>query len=260
MGRIATAVLLFLTLPAIALAQDQPTAGTSTATSAANATVSKDPQAVAVLQQTMLVTGWGAPPSDVLAQATLTSEREGSTQTSAVVLKARGQREFRNETADATFVKSGDRASVADRSGSKVVGDDSIRQLAPYYFPFFTLLTSYADADVELTYLGIEEVRGEKAYKVRLVRRSNSGGRPQPMTIFVSVATLLPLKLTYTRIASNNPNVAIECTRLLSDYRKVGWLWFPFYQEETVGGRPPRALRFESVRLNVGLSDSDFTF
>lgn len=249
MGRIVAAVVFLMLLPASTAAQDQPPSPPQ-----------KDAQAVAVLQQTMVVTGWGSPPSDVLAQASLTSERDGSTQTSAFVLKARGKGEFRNENADSTFVKSGDRASLTNRSGSKVAGNDSIRQLSPYYFPFFTLLSSYADADVQLTYLGIEDVAGEKAYKVQLVRQRDPDARREPMTVFVSVTTLLPVKLIYARIASDNPNVAIECTRLLSDYRKVGWLWFPFYQEEALGGKPPRVLRFESVQLNVGLSDSDFTF
>lgn len=238
----------------------------------AQAPAAKDPTAVALLLQMAGATGWNqlTVPRDAVATGTVTRYRGDSQDTVGITLKVKGYRQYRTEVQEAasvtTTIVSGDRAAVVKPEGTQFIPSHAALSMRPLVFPFLSDLAAATDPNVILSYLGVEDIRGESAYRIEITRQPASDDpigqaerRAGPLTVWVSATSGLPVQIEYPRVANDNPTAVRRRTRYLSDYRVVGGLAVPFRQEESVNGRVLFVLQLTQVAFNAGLSDSDFS-
>lgn len=231
----------------------------------------KDTTAFGVLSQMAAATGWSqlTVPRDAVATGTVTRYRGEVQDTVGITLKVKGYRQYRTEVQEAasvtTTIVSGDRAAVLKPEGIQSIPSHAALSMRPLVFPFLSDLAAATNPNVILTYLGVENIRGESAYRIEITRQPTSDDpigeaerRAGPLTVWVSATSGLPVQIEYPRIANDNPTAVHRRTRYLSDYRRVGGLAIPFRQEELVNGKPLFTLQLTQVQFNVGLSDSDF--
>jgi len=231
----------------------------------------RDPQAISVMSQMEAATGWGSRglPSDALASGTVTRYRGDVQDTVAVILKAKGSRLYRAEVQDPTgqliTVLNGDGAAVTTPRGTQLLPVHAALGLKPVVFPFFGGLLSFADSSCTVQYLGTETIGTELAHRIAISSKPSASApaallraRVNPLTVWVSAASFLPLQIQYTRISNDDPAASRPITRTFSDYRVIGGLAFPFHQEEFASSQPLLSLHLASVSLNTGLSDAEF--
>ena len=238
---------------------------------AAEAQVTKDPQALAVLTQMAAATGWnpGSIPRDAVATGTVTRYRGDVQEALSVTVKARGARQHRTDlqapVGQTSTIVNGDSAAAVKPDGNYFIPTHSAISMQPWCFPFFSDLTAAADPAVSLRYIGTETVAGQLAHRVEIKREPSASDplrlvrrRAGQLTVWISASTFFPIRIEYVRIANDNPTAARPGIRIFSDYRAVNGLALPFHQEEFAGGQRLYALQLNSVNFNVGLSDADF--
>ncbi len=231
----------------------------------------KDDAAMTVLSQMAAVTGWtrANAPIDVMATGTITRHRGEQQDTFPIALKVKGGRKSRTEIQDGSFlltsIVNGNRAAALTPEGTRHIPSHVAAARRPMEFPFLTDLSAPWDDDVSLSYQGTEEVRGESTHRIEIVREPPADyplrkykRRTVGLTVWISTVSGLPVQIQYNHVAFNNPHAFLPATRYFSDYRVVGGLAVPFYQEESVRGQRLRTLQLVDVQFNLGLSDFEF--
>lgn len=232
----------------------------------------RDPQAVAVLTQMTIATGWGraGTVNDLTATGNVARYFEDRQDSVQITFKVRGAQRYRTEVNDGgtltTTIVNGLRAATISSKATKFLPAQTAISMKPVAFPFLLDLTAAGDASVSVRYSGTEEVQGQVVHRVEIYREPDSNDptafirkNAAAVTVWVSATTWLPVQIQYFRIAETNPSATLARLRRFSDYRMVGGLAVPFLQEEFVEKRLLYTLRLDQVRLNVGLSDSEFT-
>jgi outer membrane lipoprotein-sorting protein len=231
----------------------------------------KDTNAYAVLAQMAAATGWSraSNPSDVLATGTMTRYRGEQQDTAGITLKARGPRKLRIElqepSSSRTSIVNGNGGILSTPEGTRRIPSHVAASEQPLVFPFLTDLAAANDDGISLSYLGIEDVRGEAAHRIEIIREPAADyparedrRKAIALTVWVSVARGVPVQIQYNLFAFDNPTSTFPATRYLSDYRRVGGLLVPFRQEESIDGEMRYVFQLSRVSFNVGLSDLDF--
>ena len=231
----------------------------------------KDPNAQAVLARMCSAAGWvgGAIPQDAAATGTVTRSSGNDTDTASVTYEAKGLREFRtqiNDSADnQTYILNQDAAVLVTPSATQNLPVQSALSEGPFVFPFFSVAVFAYEPDVAVQYIGTETVNGQQADKVDLLRKP---GASDPLTtvrsiashlvVWVSTSTHLPVQIQETHIASDNPTAVATMIRVYSDYETVNGIAMPFRQDVSMGQNALYSIQLQSVKLNVGLTDSTF--
>ena len=228
----------------------------------------RDPQAVAVLNQTLAVTGWASPPNDVVAQATVTQFKGDERVVQTVTWKARGPYALRIEV-DApdgrvTTVRNGSRGILTRGTQSGRLTGHAAATMHSIQFPFYPVMAAASEPSAQTTFRGTESVNGEEAHVIELRSRENPDNSDSPISqtgrfvLYISTGTLLPLKLDYVRLGGDNSNVVLRCSRLFSDYRRVDGILIPFHQSDLIRGQKVAEIQFTQVQLNPGVSSTEF--
>jgi hypothetical protein len=230
----------------------------------------RDPQALAVLSQMLSVTGWGSvQPQDVVATGIVTRFHGDSQDAVAIKLESLGPRMYRSDVQDQTgtitTTLNGDGASVVSSSSSRLLPSYVAIPMRSTAFPFFAGFLSFTDPSSTVTYDGIETIAGQASYRIDLAFQpagsdsvSLMRAKASQITIWISVATALPVQIEYSRTSNENPNSSRRITQTFSDYRTVGGIQMPFHQEEFGGGRTIFTLQLSAVNLNTGVASTDF--
>jgi len=238
---------------------------------AAQSPASRDSEALAVLGRMAAASGWTqlTVPVDVVATGVSVRHYGDNRSPMNVTLKAKGFRRYRTEVQDgisvSTTVVNGDRAAVLTSSGAQFFPPHAVLSMRPLTFPFLSELSTLADGDVTLRYVGTETVWGELTHRIEIGRQPAaddpwgvSRALASRITVWVSANTWLPVQIQHLRVPPGNPRLAKPFLRHLSDYRVVGGLLVPFRQEEFAKGTPIYTLQLNQVLVNVGLSDAEF--
>lgn len=234
------------------------------------APISRDPQALAALSQMLSATGWGSVQlQDVVATGIVTRYHGASQDAVGIKLESLGPRLYRSDVQDPggtiTTTLNGDAASVVSSSLTLLLPSYVAIPMRPTAFPFFAGFLSFTDTSSMVTYDGIETIAGQASYRVDLAFQP-TGSDPlslmrataSQITVWISVATALPVQIAYSRTSNDNPNSSRMITQTFSDYRTVGGIQMPFHQEEFGSGRTILTLQLSAVNLNTGVASTDF--
>jgi hypothetical protein len=122
------------------------------------------------------------------------------------------------------------------------------------------------NADWRCEYVDHEYTDGVSAHHIRFWNTYSS----LPNEVFLSQFSirdvwiddnsLLPVKLTYERTSSGGREARIPVEVHYSDYRDVGGVLYPFSINKKYNGTQWQAVEIETVEINEGLTEEDFSF
>jgi outer membrane lipoprotein-sorting protein len=224
-----------------------------------------------VLTQMASATGWNkhTVPNDVIATGTVTRLSRPSPDTVDIVVKSKGQRLFRLEVQNGSYVTivKDDQVVAQNPTGARLLPISAAISIQPFVFPFYSDLADFQDPHVVLQYASLDTVNGRAAYRVEVIRQPDASDanaarhrQVQRTTVWISADTFLPLQIATPAVAEDNPSSVATRYIRFSDYRNVGGLQVPFRQEEFVNSSPVSIIQLSDVRFNVGLSAADFSF
>ncbi len=227
----------------------------------------RDPQAVAVLQQSLRAMG-GTVPADSVATGTVVVVAGSTTENGTIRILTRGW----DQSAEQLQLPSGNRAVVYSRGLANELHGATATSLqlelvatsqSPV-FPFAILAGALTNPEVALQYVGLETLDGSPAHHIRFWNTFSSNPRFQELAEFsvkdlwIDAASGLPHKLAYDRRAGGGASPRIPAVVSFSDYRKVGGVLYPFLIQKSPNGTPWTTITVQSVSFNTGLTDSDF--
>jgi outer membrane lipoprotein-sorting protein len=113
-------------------------------------------------------------------------------------------------------------------------------------------LVNYKQKGVKVEYVGMDEVEGTDAHKLK-VTLANGDVR----FYFMDTDYFVPIKIETKRMVRGAER---EYETILGDYKEVGGWYLPFSVESGVKGSPNRQkITYEKIEANVALDDSRFT-
>jgi hypothetical protein len=117
---------------------------------------------------------------------------------------------------------------------------------------FDGILMGYKEKGYKLELSGKEPVDGKNAYRLKITMKDGL-----VRNIFIDAATFLEVKVAGT---TQREGVAIDFELMLSDYRSVDGIMFPFSFEDRQlsGGAANQKLVLEKVEFNIAIDDSTF--
>ena len=107
----------------------------------------------------------------------------------------------------------------------------------------------YITNDYKTSYLGIEKVNDESAYKIKVTKPSG-----KVSSEYYSTKTGLLLREESTETEGGQE---VSITLDYTDYRKVGTLMFPFGFTQSVSGQD-LVFKVTDMKINEGVTDADF--
>ena len=239
---------------------------------AAEAQVTKDPQALSVLTQMAASTGWNRlnVPRDAVATGNVTRYQGTTQETASFTMKVKSCRTHRVDVQDSagnrSTIVNGDSAAVVTASGAAFIPPHSAVSMQGIALPFFCDLATFSDANVSLHYSGTQNIAGQLAHRVEISRipaanepLAAAKQRASRLTVWILTANALPVQIASTTMAIDNPSAETTTIRGLSDYRRVGGVAVPFHQQvHQADGQLLYTLQLTSINFNVGVSDADF--
>ena len=240
------------------------------AQTAAPVTVTKDSQAVKLMTQMIIATGWSTAslPSDAVLSGTITHYEPTET-TLSLKMETTGPSQLRLEINDGnspktTIVNSGEGAVIRPNSTHSLPTHSALA-MRPIHLPFFSGLSAWSDPAISVAYKNVETVNGQQAYRISLTRPNITAdamgtllARASWMDVWISQQSMLPVQISYEQIGTANPNARFVEVAQFSDFRNVGGLLVPFHQEIYLGSRHLFSLQVSTVQFNVGVSATDF--
>ncbi len=226
----------------------------------------RDPQALSILLQSHAVLGAsGVGVTDSLAEGSIVCS-DGSEGT--ITLKTKGPNRLRSE------VNFGYRQviSVFRDGRGRQTADGQDRQLPiwvtkyykPFHLPAFSRLADFLQTNTNVEYVGITEVIGHPAHQVRLTAQP-TGNSPAHIEeqvsefhVFIDAQSLLLLKTLSFDFSPEIVENRSPVETYFSDYRSVEGLLVPHKIVRYVDGQKQCETSLSVVRLNVGISDSEF--
>ena len=227
----------------------------------------RDPQAVAILQQSVAAMG-GVVPSDSVAIGSVVIVAGLRTDSGTIRILSRGL----DQAAERIQTSQGSRAVIYSRGQANELEGSSVKSLqlelvvtsqSPE-FPLALLAGALNHSDTALQYLGLETLAGLPAHHIRLWNTLLSTPRLRQLAEFtvkelwIDASSRLPRKLAYDRRAARGAEPRIPVAVLFSDYRNVGGVVYPFRIEKWFNGTPWATITIQTVAFNTGLSDNDF--
>jgi len=250
----AFAILLANLLFSVSVASQQP--------------LQRNPQAVAILQQSVAAMG-GVVPSDSVATGTLVLVAGSKTEKGTIRVLTRSL----NQTAERIVTPEGQRGVIYSHDGATEIEGNSAKSLqlellassqSPC-FPLLVLASALNHPDTAFEYLGQETLGDVAVHHLRFWNTFSSEPELQHLAefsvehIWVDAVSGLPRKISYDRRAADGAEPRIPVELVFSDYRNVGGVLYPFRIEKSLNGTPWATILIENVAFNTGLSEADFS-
>jgi len=235
--------------------------------SAAPQTVASDPQALALITQSLAaMVRSGTALQDSVAQGTILWA-DGTTGT--VTVKTKGPHRLRHDIRTplkqlSYVISSGDGFGL--RNGTRfslplwVTGYQR-----PEHAPILALAADLNRPNSRITYLGVENVAGRPAHHIYIYALPTDDTAPETeqliseFHVYVDTQTLVVAKTQgylFSPEAIENRSVV---ETYYSDYRLVGDFLLPLHLARFIEGRKDSEIIFTSVEVNVGVADTEFT-
>ncbi|MCI0535401.1 MAG: hypothetical protein L0Z50_09235 [Verrucomicrobiales bacterium] len=227
----------------------------------------RDPQALALLQQSFVTMG-GTVPTDLKAIGRITIEAGGSTETGTIRLLARGLDQTAEETdiggslKNVTFSRgfAKHREREADKQASLELAVTS--QSAS--LPLQIIAAALSDPETAFEYVGVEKISGAEVHHIRFWKTFDSKPKLQHLAefsrrdIWVLAASGLPTQLSYVQRDAAGAADRFRYDVTYSDFRNVGGILQPFRIQNSLNGTPWATIEIDEVTLHNGLAESDF--
>ena len=259
MSRVAAGILSLLSLlvPTAFIAQSAP--------SAPGATLPRDPNGVAVVQQVVTALGGSAAVGQIqgcVATGNLQA-LPGSGLTSGSFTWKNSGHEFRYENPG----PSGTRIMVSGHGTpglldggrlQKFSRQAAVSNLPPHLMALF-LLRAVANPSVGAQVLGTAVVSGRQAILMQIAVGTwspNSG--PIGQRWYFDAATGLPLRVEYRIFADRDPRSSVQVAQEFADYRSISGVMVPFQITTYHDGHQDSITTLTSVAFNTAISPTDF--
>jgi hypothetical protein len=250
-------VLLSFALVAPISAEQSPT----------QATVPRDTQAVAILQQA--VAAMGGAPSDSTFNGTVTATIGSQSQTGTIQVFTLGTNQSQEVIAlpdfSQTTTYSGWMASQANGSATTQVSSQLAATSQTALFPSPLLVGALNSPDYALQYVGIENVGGAPANHIRVWNTfASSLTYFQPVSsfttrdIWLDQTSSLPVKITFTQQAASGASFKTLVELDFSNYQQSGGFTYPSLIQKSVNGTPWLTISIQTLAFNTGLQSSQF--
>jgi hypothetical protein len=228
-------------------------------------TVTKDPTAMAIVQQSLVAMGSGQNFVDVQASGTTTAYGDAGSLTQSVTLQATGAANIRTtitKPSGATRIYGTDGlAACIDGAPAEYTADLTVEGI--YFVPALSILNAYAQPDTQVQYQGTDQI-GSSIVDIVALTFTQPGAPASgayastQLSFFIDRATAFVLKIKSASIAdastSNGPTLEI----VLSQYQIFSGFAVPLDQTTSVGGVLDHELMLTSVAFNTGLDSSLF--
>jgi hypothetical protein len=231
----------------------------------------KDPQAVALVQQSLSVMGGAS-----LSASTMDSIATGTLviggpkpESFPITIKTKGTRKVRSElerpNGKGVRILNEGKAAII-RADGRVRDLTRVNTLAERvtHIPLLSLLAEYQDPAVEVKAEAPVVAGGAAAVVVlSVVAADKNDAIDSPReatrtTFLIDAATGFIAEVHYSSHAENDPLDKRPVVIRYFDYRQVSGIWVPFRQTTYLDGRLESDLVLSSVSFGVGLSDAEF--
>jgi hypothetical protein len=256
---LAFAVLIVLSVLPLSLLAQQP-AQTAIAPQ-------RDPQAIAVLRQSFAAMG-GALPADSVAAGTVTLVEGSSTNEGAIRIVTRGPDQSVEDITlpnDHRVVVYSRLAAAETRAGTtKVARLELAASSQTVDFPLPLIAWALNSPDAMASYVGLEQVNGESVHHIRIWNGFASNAALKSLSefsirdVWIDSSKFLPMKIAYLRRTAGGavPRIPVEVS--YTDFRSVSGVLYPYLIQKNFNGTPWLTITITNVKLNAGLSDTDF--
>ena len=231
------------------------------------ATPERDPQAAAILQQSIVAFAKTSP-TDSSANGTVTIVEGSTTQSGSIQILTRGAA----QTMETLNLPGGQRSVTYSNGDAKeVIGSQAtIPRLELIVtdqsadFPLPLLLWALNNSDEAFLYIGQETLNGTSTQHIQVWNTFASKprlGKLAPFSardIWFDTSSSLPLKIAFSRRAGGGAVPAIPVEVLFSNYTNVGGVLYPFQINKSYNGTPWQTITIQNVSFNTGLTDAQF--
>jgi hypothetical protein len=226
-----------------------------------------DPQAVAVLQQSVKAMG-GTVPSDSVAAGSVTTVDGSQTSqgTIRILTKGTAQTLVQMTMPDATrttIYSNGQANDLTDSTVNVLPMELVVTSQAPEFpLPFIGALLN--DPDTSFQYVGLETANGQSLYHVKAWDSFASNPNLQSLSTFstrdiwIDSASGLPQRISYIRKPAHGAVAGAAVDVFYSNYQNFSATLYPSTVQKWINGVPRETTSIASVSLNTGLTDASF--
>lgn len=236
------------------------------ATAIGQQTVTKDPTAMAIVQQSLAAMGGGQAFTDAQAVGTTTAYGDSGAVSYPITIRATGMASIHSAISKA----SGTRNYVTD--GSSLCVDNVLIDLPSDekadlvlkridFVPALSIMSAYSDPNIQLLYQGADTVNGATTDVISLsfVSPGISDTSQLPQRLFwIDRATSILVKVGFTNTPNSGSNQGPIVEMFLSGYQVASGFAVPMSQKTFIDGKLSQDLEFTSVTFNNGLDSSLF--
>jgi hypothetical protein len=255
--QVGAAILLLVLLPFSIITQTQT-----------SSTPSRDPQAVAIVQQS-LATMSQSTPSDSTASGTVTLVAGSLTDSGTITILTLGtsQTSEQMQTIDAGYqatIYSNGQANQVQGSTSTSLQQELVVTSQSPDFPLPFMTAALNNSDESFQYVGIETLNGVSVSHIRFWDTFASTTLPQSLAplstydVWLDANSSLPLQLSYISQAYQGtaPQTLVQLN--YSNYQQAGGSLYPMMIGKSLNGTPWASIVIQQVQLNTGLTDANF--
>jgi hypothetical protein len=227
------------------------------------ANVSRDPSALALIQQSLSVMGPAVSPGfGTISRGTVT-DRNGTV--TSVTIETVGTDKTRHDLgSDLTSVVNGGNGFLAMKGKRGQLPVWMTRFKRPEHLPSLSLMADYLDPNLQVQYVGLENVNGKLAHHLRLSMLSTDGipahlaDLMSEFHVFIDSASMLVVKTRTFDFSPYSPQNRTPVETFFSDYRQQNGALVPFHLVQYLVNQKDSETTFTSISLNASVPESDF--
>lgn len=254
------AMAFWLLAPKMAMAQDS---------------VQRDPQAIAILAQTITAGGGQellASIQDFTETGTVTYNWAKESVTGNVTVKSRGLHRFRIDAdlpkGTRTTVVSGEGGSLKLVNGRTLpISRQSANDLGSLTLPYVPLIAAIKDTSTSIVNLGLVTHAGNPEYDIRLTKvytksqdPTGTRGEREERDFYIDPQTSLVVAIADRIHFGGQGDKGTPHEDLYSNYQTESGIMVPLTVVETVHGVNGLTMKLNQITFNSGLGDSDFSW
>ena len=231
--------------------------------------VERDPQAISVIQQSIISMGGAkviAQVQTVIAQGSIEAFPGTAGPTGSVVIEDQFSTQvhefrdsFRSGSLTQDFTSGHGSPGVVSNGHGKRFSQHMANFRLPVHLPMLILAAALANPNCNITLAGQTTVSGQRAVQVHL--HVDTDVLQQTLSIqdwYFDPTTGLPLRVEYRLPDASNTLFFVNATSDFSDFRPVQGILFPFQTLSYQDGKPKNVLLISSVALNQSIVSTDF--
>jgi hypothetical protein len=230
--------------------------------------VSRDPQALALLQRSVQVMG-GAAPSDSVATGNVTIVAGSQTSTGTIRILTRGTNQSSEQitlpqsTYSVTYSQG--LADETINSATTSISTERTVTSQSVCFPLPFLAAALANPDDSIQYVALETVGEQSLQHLRIQNTFASQPILQQFAalatfdVWLDATTALPLRISFVRRNASGAAPRIPVDAYFASYQTTSGIAYPSQIKISFNGTPWTTIAINNVSFNTGLTDSNFS-